>query len=188
MASIAVKYTQSNSVCYAKDGQVTAAGLSPPRCSQAALAGLQNPPARRELLHRAGGAALHRAVQNSCFTRGCFKTLLLFFHGNGRAGSCIGGVGKALMCFCTMALSNFFLTTLFFHIIFLRECCSQCRALGNYSRFHSWILTVQMLLYFHFLHRRMGYAFFFSHLRGNKNLLFSLIMFFKKNDDGCWGL
>lgn len=135
VASIAVKYTQSNSVCYAKDGQVgSCSRASPPHCSQA---GLGNPPARGELLSRARGAALHSAVQNSCFSRGRFKTWLPFFHGNDRAGSLLDGVGKALTCFCTVALSNFFLTTLFFHIIFLRECCSQCRALGNYSRFLS---------------------------------------------------
>lgn len=135
VASIALKYTQSNSVCYAKDGQVGDCSRAfPAPCSQAEL---QNPPAHRELLSRTTGAALHSAVQSCCFSRGCSKTLLSFFHGSGRAGSFVGGVGKALMYFCTVAWRNFFLTTPSFHIIFLRECCSLCRALGNYSRFLS---------------------------------------------------
>ncbi|NWY29232.1 PUR9 protein, partial [Pheucticus melanocephalus] len=90
VASIAVKYTQSNSVCYAKDGQVGAA------------AGLPHPlPTGKPSCTWGAAEQGHRScpVQNSFFSRGCFKTLLLFFHGHGRAGSFIGGVGKALMGF-----------------------------------------------------------------------------------------
>lgn len=154
VASISVKYTQSNSVCYAKDGQVTKPEGPGERAFTARLLTARFPQARALKSLSAGSCSTgtdERPHTVPCRT-GAKRVLLsklpqnpnstYFSWGNDRAGFFNDRVGKALTCFCKLGLESllcncsaflFFIFLPFFESMCI--CCGLYRALGNDSSY-----------------------------------------------------